>query len=50
MSWLFALGGQSIGASALASVLPMNNKVPLGLTGLIYLQSTGFDSDGKDSA
>ena len=24
MSWLFPLGGQSIGASALASVLPMN--------------------------
>ena len=50
MSWLFALGGQSIGPSVLASVLPMNNKVPLGLTGLISLQSTGFDSDGKDSA
>ena len=49
MSWLFALGGQSIGPSVLASVLPMNNKVPLELTGLI-LQSTGFDSDGKDSA
>ena len=24
MSWLFALGGQSIGSSASASVLPMN--------------------------
>ena len=39
MSWLFASGGQSIGASASASasVLPMNNQdwFPLGLTGLI---------------
>ena len=26
MSWLFALGGQSIGASASASVLPMNTQ------------------------
>ena len=50
MSWLFALGGQSIGASVLASVLPMNNQVPLGLTGLISLQSTGFGSDGQESA
>ena len=34
MSQLFALGGQSIGASALASVLPMNIQgwFPLGLT------------------
>ena len=37
--WLFATGGQSIGASA--SVLPMNihDWLPLGLTGLISLQS-----------
>ena len=37
ISWLFALGGQSIGASA--SVLPMNIQdwFPLGLTGLISL-------------
>jgi len=37
MSWLFALVGQSIGASASASVLPMNIQdwFPLGLTGLI---------------
>ena len=36
MSWLFASGGQSIGASASASVLPMNIQgwFPLGLTGL----------------
>ena len=39
MSRLFALSGQSIGASA--SVLPMNIQdcFPLGLTGLISLQS-----------
>ena len=41
MSWLFTSGGQSIGASVAASVLPMNNqgRFPLGLTGLISLQS-----------
>ena len=41
MSQLFAAGGQSIGASASASVLPMNNQdwLPLGLTGLISLLS-----------
>ena len=39
MSWLFASGGQSIGASASASVLPMNIQgwFPLGLTSLIIL-------------
>ena len=39
---LFASGGQSIGASA--SVLPMNiqGRFPLGLTGLISLQSKGL--------
>ena len=39
MSWLFVSGGQSIGASAL--LLPMNIQgwFPLGLTGLISLQS-----------
>ena len=44
MSQSFASGGQSIGASASASVLPMNNQdwFPLGLTGLIFLQSKGF--------
>ena len=42
MSWFFALGGQSIGAST--SVLPMNIQgwFPLGLTGLISLQSKGL--------
>ena len=44
LSQLFASGGQSIGASASASVLPMNiqNWFPLGLTGLISLQSKGL--------
>ena len=41
MSRLLASGGQSIRASAAASVLPMNIQgwFPLGLTGLISLQS-----------
>ena len=41
MSQLFASGGQSIGVSALASVLPMNIQdwSPLGWTGLISLLS-----------
>ena len=40
MSWLFTSGGQSTGASASASVLPVNIQYwfPLGLTGLISLQ------------
>ena len=44
VSWLFASGGQSIGASVSASVLPMNMQgwFPLGLTGLISLQSKGL--------
>ena len=39
MSQLFAAGGQSIGASASASILPMNIQgwFPLGLSGLILL-------------
>ena len=39
ISWLFASGGQSIGASTLAPVLPMNIQgwLPLGLTDLILL-------------
>ena len=39
MSWLFASGGQSIGASASASVLPKNTQdwSPLEWTGLISL-------------
>ena len=45
VSWLFISGGQSIGASASASVLPMNNIqgwFPLGWTGWISLQSKGL--------
>ena len=44
MSWLFTSGGQSIGASASASVLPMNIQdwFPLGRTGWISLQSKGL--------
>ena len=43
-NWLFVSGGQSIGASASASVLPMNMQslFPLGLTSLISLQSRGL--------
>ena len=43
MSWLFASGGQIIGASGSASVLPMDIQdwFPLGLTYLI-LQSKGL--------
>ena len=41
ISWLFASGGQSIGASASALVLLVNIQdwFPLGLTGLVSLQS-----------
>ena len=44
MSLFFASGGQSIGVSALASVLQMNiqDYFPLGLTGWISLQSKGL--------
>ena len=44
MSGLFAWGGQSVGASALASILPMNIQgwFLLGLTGLISLLSKGL--------
>ena len=40
MNWIFVSGGQSIGASALASVLPINihGWFPLGLTCLISLK------------
>ena len=43
VSQLFAWGGQSIGVSASASVLPMHihDWLPLGWTGLISLQSKG---------
>ena len=44
MSQFIASGGQSIGVSASASVLPMNIRgwYPLGLTGLISLLSKGL--------
>ena len=44
MSQLFAWGGQSIGVSASASVLPINTQdwYPLGWTGWISLQSKGL--------
>ena len=44
LSWFFTLGGLSNGASASASVLPMNIQgwFPLGLTGLISLLSKGL--------
>ena len=50
MSWLFASGGQSIGASALASFLPVNIQgwFPLGLISLIFLLSRGL-SDSANS-
>ena len=46
MSQLFATDGQNIGAAASASVLPITIQdwFPLGLTGLISLQSKGFSS------
>ena len=44
VSWFFASDGQGTGASASASVLPMNIQgwFPLGVTGLISLLSKGF--------
>ena len=44
ISRFFASGGQRIGATASVSVLPMNiqNWFPLGLTGLISVQSKGL--------
>ena len=47
MSQFFASGDQSIGVSALASVLPMNIQdwFPLGLTALISLLSKGLSRD-----
>ena len=46
VSQLFSTGGQSIGALAPASVLPLNIQgwFPLGLTGLISLLSEGLAS------
>ena len=44
VSWLFPSGGWSIGASASASVHPMNSQgwFPLILTGLIFLGAISF--------
>ena len=44
MSLFFTSGGQSLGASASASVIPMNIQglFPLGLTGLTSLESKGL--------
>ena len=44
VSQFFILVGQKLGVSVSASVLPMNiqDQFPLGLTGLIFLQSKGF--------
>ena len=49
VSQFFTTGGQSIGASASASVLPINIKdwFPLGLTGLISLQSKGLSQESS---
>ena len=46
MSRLFASGGQSIGVSALTSVIPMNTQdwSPLGWTGWMSLQFKGLSS------
>ena len=46
VSQFFASGGQSIGVSASASVVPMNIQdwFPLGCTGWISLQSKGYSS------
>ena len=46
----FASGGQSVGVSALASVLPMHIQdwFPLGWTGWISLQSKGLQSVGQN--
>ena len=52
MNQLFTSGGQSIGASASASVLPMNIQdwFPLGVTGLISLQSKELSSHSQESS
>ena len=44
VSQFFASGGQTIGVSVSASILPMNiqDRFPLGLTGWISLQSKGL--------
>ena len=51
MSWLFPSGGQSIGVSASASVLPMNIQdwFPLGWTSLISLQFQGLSQESSST-
>ena len=51
ISQFFTSGGQSIGASASASILPMNIQdwFPLGRTGWICLQSKGFSRVFSDT-
>ena len=51
MSQLFTWGGQSIGVSALASVLPKNTQdwSPLGWTGWMSLQSKGLSRVFSDT-
>ena len=51
MSQFFDSSSQSIGASASASVLPMNvqDRFPLGLTNLIFLQSKGLSRVFSDT-
>ena len=52
LSQLSASGGQSIGGSASASVLPMNNQdwLPLGWTGWISLMSKGLSNHGSKTS
>ena len=51
-SQFFTSGGQSIGISVLASVIPMNIQdwFPLGLTDLIFLQSKGLSRKSISSS
>jgi len=51
MSWLYTSGGQNTGASALASVLPINIQdwFPLGLTCLIFFDVPAVQGTLKSS-
>ena len=52
LSQFFTSGGQTIGASASAAFLPMNiqDSFPLGMTGLISLQSKGLSKVFSNTA
>ena len=52
MSWLFASGGQSIGASASTFILPMNIQdwFPLGLTGFSSSHVWMWELDHKEGS